>query len=106
MKQIITILLFVTLFSISAYSQKNKPVDYSQKIKEATPKSLPQTPAAKKQTSDAQDERLKGRVKSLIEESEGLTGISKPFGRTMSLISDFDEQGNYLRQVYFDYKGR
>lgn len=106
MKQIIAILLFVTLFSISAYSQKNKPVEYSQKIKEATPKSLPQTPAAKKQTSDAQDERLKGKVKSLIEESEGLTGISKPFGRTMSLISDFDEQGNYLRQVYFDYKGR
>lgn len=106
MKKISPILLLLTLFPISAYSQQTKPTDYSQKIKEATPKSLPQTPIVKRQTSDAQDDNLKGKVKLLIEEREGLTGIEKPIGRRTSLFADFDEQGNYLRTVNFEYRGR
>jgi hypothetical protein len=106
MKQTATILLLLTLFSVFAYSQKTKPVDYSQKIIESTPKPLPQTPVAKRQTTDAQNDNLKGKVKSVVEEREGLTGIEKPIGRRTSLFADFDEQGNYLRQVYFEYRGR
>lgn len=106
MKQIATLLLFLTAFSVFAYSQKTKPIDYSQKIKEATPKPLPQAPAAKRQTTDAQDDGLNGRVKSVVEEREGLTGIEKPVGRRTSLFADFDEQGNYLRRVYFEYRGK
>jgi len=106
MKQIATILLLLTLFSVFAYSQKTKPIDYSQKIIEATPKSLPQTPVANRQTTDAQNDNLKGKVKSVVEEREGLTGVEKPIGRRTSLFAYFDEQGNYLRTVTFEYRGR
>lgn len=106
MKQILTILLLLTVFSIPAFSQTTKPVDYSQKIKEATPKPLPQTPVLKQQTTDAQDDNLKGKVKSLIEERQGFSGVEKPIGKRMSLIADYNEQGNYLRQVQFEYQGR
>ncbi len=104
--QVLISLLLLAIFSIFGNAQKSPKVDFSKKIEEATPKSLPQTPVVKRLTSDAQDDGLKGKVKSLVEEREGLTGIEKPIGRRLSLIADFDEQGNYLREVYFEYRGR
>lgn len=106
MKSITIILLLISVFSISSYSQIKLSEDYEKKIKEATPKPLPQSPVSEKLTSDAEDEKLKGKVKSLVEENESLSGIGKPYGRKYSLIADFDEKGNFLRQVYFEYRGR
>jgi hypothetical protein len=61
-------LLLLTAFSHTAYSQKPKPFDPSRKIEEASPKMLPQSPAAEKLRSDARDKNLKGKVESVIEE--------------------------------------
>lgn len=106
MKRLSVYLLLLCLCSITIFSQKVNKVDYTKKIEQSTPKSLPQTPIVKRLTSDAQDDNLKGKVKSLVEEREGLTGIEKPIGKRLSLIANFDEQGNYLKQVYFEYRGR
>lgn len=105
MKYISSLILLLTIFCFSGFSQNIKE-EYAQKIKEATPKSLPQTPVLQRPTSDAQDDGLKGRVKSLIGERIGLSGVEKPIGRRMMLIQDFDERGNYLREVNFEYRGR
>ena len=94
------------MFSGLTYSQNVGKVDYSQKIKEATPKPLPQSPVAKRQTSDAQDIHLKGKVKSVIGERLGVSGVEKPIGRRMASIADFNEQGDYLRKIEFEYRGR
>jgi hypothetical protein len=104
--QVFISLLLLAIFSIFGYAQKSPRVDFAKKIEEATPKPLPQTPIVNRLTSDAQDDSLKGKVKSLVEEREGLTGIEKPIGKRLSLIADFDEQGNSLREVYFEYRGR
>lgn len=106
MKKLFVYLLLLSLCSIAVYSQTTKKIDYTKKIEEATPKPLPQSPVAEKLKSDAEDLRLKGKVKSLIEEREGLTGIEKPIGKRLALIADFDGQGNYLKEVYFEYRGR
>jgi len=102
MKQIIICLLLLTVFSIPAFSQKTKPVDYSQKIKEATPKPLPQTPVVKRQTTDAQEDNLKGKVKTVTSESEDLSGTWQTQGRKLSEITDFDENGNRIKQLLYD----
>lgn len=104
--QVFICILLLAIFSSFGYAQKSSQADFSKKIEEATPKSLPQTPVVKRLTSDAQDDGLKGKVKSLVEEREGLTGIEKPIGRRLSSTTDFDEQGNCLKEVYFEYRGR
>ena len=98
--------LILSLLSISIYSQNTGKVDYSKEIEKATPKALPQSPVVEKLTSDAEDENLKGKVKTLIEERQGLTGIEAPIGKRMSLIAEFNEKGNFLKQVYFEYRGK
>lgn len=70
-----------------------------QLIKEATPQPLPQKPVAEKLKSDAEDENLKGKVKSLLEESQE-TGKS-PRIRTSEIY--FNENGNRVKEtVYFN----
>lgn len=104
--QVFISLLLLAIFSIFGYAQKSPKEDFAKKIKEATPKPLPQMPVVKRLTSDAQDDGLKGKAKSLVEEREALTSLEKPIGKRLSLIVDFDEQGNYLKKVYFEYRGR
>lgn len=77
----------------------------AKKLEEATPKPLPQEPVAKKLTTDAQDERLKGKVKSVIEEEEDLTGNWSVSGIKMSTEDYYNEQGNKIKRIFYDYKG-
>jgi hypothetical protein len=102
MKQILTTLLLLILFSVFVYAQKTENTDYSQEIKAATPKPLPQTPAAKRQTTDAQDENLRGKVKTVTQESEDLSGTWQTQGRKLSGIIDFDENGNRIKYLMYD----
>ena len=98
MKLISTILLLFSLFSISAYSQKTGKVDLAQKIRDATPAALPQTPVVEKLRSDAQDENLKGKVKSVIEDTLQ-AGKTK---RERSSERYFNETGNLLREISYE----
>lgn len=77
----------------------------AKKIDEATPKPLPQSPIVKKLSSDAQDDELKGKVKSVSETEEDLTGTWSVSGIKMSSEDFYDENGNKIKRILYDYKG-
>lgn len=77
----------------------------AKKLEAATPKELPQSTVTKRITNDAQDERLKGNVKTLIEEEEDLTGTWSVRGIKKSSETYFNEEGNKIKKVSYDYKG-
>jgi len=67
------------------------------KIEEATPEPLPQEPRAKRPTTDAQDENLKGKVQSFFEDIIYLPGTR----RERSSEKYFDTIGNLTRDISF-----
>jgi hypothetical protein len=69
------------------------------KVKDAEPRPLPQSPVSDKPFSDAHDENLKGKVKSIFEEYQE-TPKSK---REKSTEFYYNEQGNLTREVNFQY---
>ncbi len=105
MKQIGVIILLLSLLSSFTFAQTKLSAKVLKKIADATPKSLPQTPVAPKLTSDAQDENLRGKVKMVVEERENFTEIEIYKGRHFSGISEFDEGGSFIKEVYFDATG-
>ncbi|HQU84567.1 MAG TPA: hypothetical protein PKY59_15630 [Pyrinomonadaceae bacterium] len=67
------------------------------KLAEAAPKPLPQEPVGKKERSDAQDNNLKGKVKSIVEETQD-TGAKK---REKSSEEYYNEAGNLLKELSY-----
>jgi hypothetical protein len=96
MKKIILILSILAMLSTFTAAQKTPKADYRKKIDEATPKALPQTPVAEKLKSDAQDENLKGKVKSVVVDEQE-TGAK----RERSEESNFNGQGNLIKRVLY-----
>lgn len=77
-----------------------------RKVAEATPSPLPQEPAAKILKSDAEDEGLKGKVKSVFVERENLSATSSPAGgRKPSRTDYYDARGQLTRKELYDHKG-
>lgn len=68
------------------------------KIEEATPAPLPQEPRAKKLKSDAEDDNLKGKIKSAIEDTVNLPGTTRERFREKY----YDQQGYLTREIEFD----
>lgn len=97
-KQIFIGFLLLTLLSVFGFAQKTPKVDFAKKIQEATPQELPQKPVAKKLKSDAQDNNLKGKVKSVIEYSQ------ESGKKTREIYSEdyFNEDGNLIKNVTYD----
>jgi len=106
MKKTIITFIFLMLSAFGINAQKTKPTDYSQKIAEATPAALPQTPAVKRETTDAQNDGLKGKVKTVTKQREEFNDGLKSLGKTMSSYYEFDEKGNCLKMIYYDSDGR
>lgn len=78
-----------------------------KKIDDATPKALPQESAVKKERSDAEDERLKGKVRTVIEESVDLTGGPwSKYGRHFTDITEYDTRGDRTKEIRFEGSGR
>ena len=77
----------------------------SQEVSKAEPSPLPQTPVAPRAGSDAADEGLHGRVKSVLTESQDLSGTSSVQTRKRNSLDTYNEQGNLLRTELYDYKG-
>jgi YD repeat-containing protein len=71
----------------------------------AEPSPLPQEPVAARDGSDASDNRLRGAVKTVFEESENLTGTSTVSGRKRSSMEYYNEGGNLTKREDYDYKG-
>lgn len=66
-------------------------------IAENTPKELPQTPAVARPLTDARENNLKGKVKTVIEESQDSPKAAREFYSE----DDYDESGNLIKQISF-----
>lgn len=91
--------------SFSFISQSEIDAEIEKKYKSIKPVPLPQSPVVPKLKSDAEDEGLKGKVKKVIRESEDLSGTWSVQGRKMAWVTYFNEQGNFVQQDFYDYKG-
>jgi hypothetical protein len=92
--------------SFSLISQAKIDEDMRLKIEQSTPAPLPQEPIAKKEKSDAEDEGLKGKVKTVTTESEDLSGTWSIQGRHLNSIEDYNSIGNLVKRVSFDSKAK
>lgn len=72
---------------------------------QATPDSLPQTPVVAKLKSDAQDEGLTGKIKTVVTETEDLSGTWSVQGRKPASIEHYNEQGNLVKREFYDSRG-
>ncbi len=79
--------------------------ELKRKIAEATPSPLPQAPVVRKLKSDAQDEGLRGRVKTVNTESEDLSGTWMVSARKPSSMKHYNQLGNLTEWDSFDYRG-
>jgi hypothetical protein len=76
-----------------------------KEMADATPSPLPQAAAASRLKSDAEDEGLKGRVKTVFRETQDLSGTWSVGGRKPSAMDYYDEKGQLTKQETYDYKG-
>lgn len=76
----------------------------ARKLEEVTPAALPQSPAIKKTKSDVEDDNLKGKVKLVSESEEDLTGAANFSKVKLSTEDYYDEKGNQIKHLYYDYR--
>lgn len=93
------------LDSFRALSPADADAAIRKRVEEATPSPLPEEPAAKRPKSDAEDEGLNGRVKTVFTESEDLSGTWAVQRRKPSLMEYYDERGYLTKRESYDYKG-
>ena len=101
MKKITIIVLFSMMFSSFGLAQSKLTDEQKKLIEDNTPTALPQSPVAPKLTTDAEDENLRGKVKTVVVEDEYLTGSLAYQGRHYNFIFDYNERGNRIKRVYF-----
>lgn len=94
-----------TFASFKLLNQTDLEAELKKKIAEATPSPLPQEPIAKRLKSDAEDEGLKGRVKTVFTESEDLSGTWSVSKRKPSSMAYYNESGNLTKRDSYDYRG-
>lgn len=93
------------LDSFRILSQAEIDAIVAKAVDAATPEPLPQLPIAPKLRSDAEDEGLKGKVRSVTEEDQDLSGTWQIQVRHRSSFKEFNENGNLIRRVEFDSTG-
>lgn len=100
--------LFLTSFAVGgciAQSEGKLDAKVLKVLELSTPAALPQEPIVPKERTDAEDEGLKGKVKSITGESQDLSGTGDFDGRHRSYIDDYDTSGMLVREVSFDSRG-
>lgn len=93
------------LDSFRLLSQAEVAAARKKEADEAAPSPLPQDNPAPKPKSDAEDEGLKGRVKTVFKETQDLSGTWYVSGRKPSSVDYYDERGQFTRREFYDYKG-
>jgi hypothetical protein len=71
----------------------------------AEPSPLPQQPVAQRAGTDATDVGLQGKVKTVLEESQDLSGTWSVQTRKRDSFGNYNEVGNLTRRESYDYKG-
>ncbi|MBX3294120.1 MAG: hypothetical protein KF762_00160 [Acidobacteria bacterium] len=100
-KTIFALILGISVFATVGLAQEKLTPELWRRIDSDGPKPLPQSPAVKRETTDAEDEGLKGKVKRVIREYRSYTDVCAKRGRLLGDIDDFDQNGNQLRAVSF-----
>jgi hypothetical protein len=75
------------------------------KTAEAEPSPLPQEPVASRVGSDTADHGLRGKVKTVFQEDEDLSGQWSVQGRKPVAMEYYNERGNLTKREFYDYKG-
>ncbi len=91
--------------SFRLISKSEVDAELQKKFEAMKPPALPQEIVAARETTDAQDENLKGKVKKIVGESEDLSGTWSVQGRKPSSVTYFNEKGNYVERVSYDSQG-
>ena len=107
MQRISTTLSFILCLIVFGNAQSEPKLD-TEKIKAidvSTPAELPQEPVVAREKSDVQEEHLKGKVLSVTGESQDLSGTRNNNDRHFSYIENFNEKGNLVKKISFDYMG-
>ena len=74
-------------------------------VAKAEPSPLPQEPVAKRDGTDAGDEGLRGKVKTVFTESEDLSGTWAVQTRKPNSMEYYNAQGNLTKRESYDWKG-
>lgn len=77
----------------------------SQNAAAAEPSPLPQQPVVPRVSDDATEEGLRGPVKSVLTESEDLSGTWSVQGRKRNWFDSYNERRNLTRRESYDYRG-
>lgn len=86
-----------TVKILDSFNLLDKKSLIAAKIEEATPEPLPQEPVAEKVKTDAQDNNLKGKVKSVIENFQTTaTSNSERYSEEY-----YNEKGNLLKEISY-----
>ena len=93
------------LDSFKVLSEADVKTQEAAKTAKAEPSPLPQTPVAQRPGTDASDEGLHGNVRTVLTESEDLSGTWSVQGRKRNSFDTFNEQGNKLKTEFYDYQG-
>lgn len=85
-------------------SKTDIDAEIQQKYEDAKPELLPQEPIVPKVKPDTEDERLKGRVKKIVEEREDIRegNVQK---KEISHVYYFNQSGNFTQRDYYDSQG-
>jgi hypothetical protein len=89
---------------LNSFKLIDKKTAIAKKLQEVTPNALPQLPVVKKTKSDAEDDGLKGKVRLVSESREDLTKTSNSSGMKLSFENYYDERGNQVKYIYYDYR--
>lgn len=106
MKTLALLFAFALMFVAPSAAQRKaasltKPrVDFVKKIADATPEPLPQSPTDGRAQTDARNENLKGKVKSVVEHSLD-NRDAKPV-RKLYKQDYYNESGNVVTSVDYD----
>jgi len=98
-------LAFKVLDSFTILTEDQANAALKQKAAEAEPSPLPQEPVLARVRSDAEDEGLRGKVKTVFTESEDLSGTWSVQGRKPNGKEYYNSLGNLTKREFYDYKG-
>lgn len=93
------------LDSLRLLSQAEVAAARSREAETLAPAPLPRGKAAAKLKSDAEDEGLKGGVKTVFRESQDLSGTWAVGDRKPSSMDYYDDKGQLTKRELYDYKG-
>lgn len=98
-------LAFKVLDSFKILTEDQVNAALQQNAAEAEPSPLPQEPVIHRVRSDAEDEGLRGKVKTVFTESEDLSGTWSVQGRKPNSMEYYNSLGNLTKRKFYDYKG-